>query len=1199
MNRLITVALSGLLMFASCLSLRAQSKKYQGLLWEISGNGLKKPSYLFGTMHVSNKLAFHLSDSFYHCIRNADIVALETDPQRLQEDFSRSNMLRLSSRLLNDMNDVVLTKDAFSISPYNDLLRTGLTYRPEMINHLLYRSFAAQEDFEEDTFLDMYIYQVGSKLGKKATGVERFDEAERLMLESYRDAANDKKARKAPRDAGNPAEAYSKLNDAYRRGDLDMLDSISGAQYTSPLFLEKFLYKRNENMFHSIDSIIRRSSSLFAGVGAAHLPGERGLIQLLRKAGYQVRPVSTANRDSEQKEQLEKMTAPVVFQSYTSEDGWIQAEVPGKLYNFSSLTMLNQLQYADLANGAYYLISRIRTNALSLGQTPEEVLLRVDSLLYENIPGRIISKKEIHNNGFRGFDITNRTRRGDLQRYQIFITPFETIIFKISGNGEYAGGEEAQRFMSSIRLKPLPATQWSDYTAPSGEFRIRWPHAPAIGSSFSLRNLDKRQEYEAYDTRNGNSYLVVRKTIPDYEVLEEDTTDIGFAEESFALSSFIKRQQSRQFITWRGYPCLESVWLNNDNSFTKTRILLQGPHYYLLAAHYRKENAAATGEFFQSFVPALPAYNTFKPYTDTSLYFSVQTAVQPEDNNEWTDVFAQRGMDESNDHLNRSRTRTFRSDSTGEEVQVTFEKFNRYYSTRDSAQFWKNAVDELTSEGDRVVKERRYEKFPGWESLQLHLCDTNTLRSYRYKVLVRAGAQYTIASIADDVQGPSAFARTFFDTFAPADTLFGTSVYESKASRLFTDFYSADSLTRQQARSSVRTVNYKNSDAPELISMIRAWNVSEKNYLDVKSSMLQELGHIRHASILPFLREAYEAAGDTSALQHSILQSLLRQRSKEGNALFNELVLREIPVFTGEEEIYDLFQPLYDSLELATGMFPSLLELTALTDYKAPVYNLLATMADSGLIDRKIYEAQLPQIAFDARIAVQKQLSAEQSLASELDGDEIFSLHSELYDYAVLLLPYREQNKNAGRFFARVNESRNPMQQTWLAQLYLRNKQPVNDSILQSIAAQDRYRAPLWTALQAIGRLDKFPDGANRQESLAQSLLVGTARYSNKPDSVVWLSRHEAVYRFRKGAVHLYKYKVKDDDTWYLAISGMQPLNTRTCNDDNNVTALSDLRYVSGKPLSEQFNKLFRQVKYKRRRGWDGDGYVHANLPFN
>src|SRR5204862_7335790 len=65
-------------------------KKYPSLLWEITGNGLTKASYLFGTMHVSDKLVFHLGDSFYNAIKSAEVVALETNPETWQDDYSKS-----------------------------------------------------------------------------------------------------------------------------------------------------------------------------------------------------------------------------------------------------------------------------------------------------------------------------------------------------------------------------------------------------------------------------------------------------------------------------------------------------------------------------------------------------------------------------------------------------------------------------------------------------------------------------------------------------------------------------------------------------------------------------------------------------------------------------------------------------------------------------------------------------------------------------------------------------------------------------------------------------------------------------------------------------------------------------------------------------------------------------------------------------
>ena len=78
---------SWLILFSLLLLIQSEAqpvikqKKYPSLLWEITGNGQKKPSYLIGTMHVSSKLAFHLPDSFYIAIKNAQVVALETNPE--------------------------------------------------------------------------------------------------------------------------------------------------------------------------------------------------------------------------------------------------------------------------------------------------------------------------------------------------------------------------------------------------------------------------------------------------------------------------------------------------------------------------------------------------------------------------------------------------------------------------------------------------------------------------------------------------------------------------------------------------------------------------------------------------------------------------------------------------------------------------------------------------------------------------------------------------------------------------------------------------------------------------------------------------------------------------------------------------------------------------------------------------------------
>ena len=84
----------------SVFSVAQSSKKYNSLFWEISGNGLSRPSYLYGTMHVSNKVAFHLSDSFFIAIKNVDVVGLETNPEKWMEELYAEKR-----------NDVEITKN--------------------------------------------------------------------------------------------------------------------------------------------------------------------------------------------------------------------------------------------------------------------------------------------------------------------------------------------------------------------------------------------------------------------------------------------------------------------------------------------------------------------------------------------------------------------------------------------------------------------------------------------------------------------------------------------------------------------------------------------------------------------------------------------------------------------------------------------------------------------------------------------------------------------------------------------------------------------------------------------------------------------------------------------------------------------------------------------------------------------------------
>ena len=81
------------------------------------------------------------------------------------------------------------------------------------------------------------------------------------------------------------------LTDAYRSQLLDKMDELTKKEDMGiQNFTDMLLYNRNENWAKKLEGLMAKNALVIA-VGAGHLPGERGVINLLRKAGYIVEPV--------------------------------------------------------------------------------------------------------------------------------------------------------------------------------------------------------------------------------------------------------------------------------------------------------------------------------------------------------------------------------------------------------------------------------------------------------------------------------------------------------------------------------------------------------------------------------------------------------------------------------------------------------------------------------------------------------------------------------------------------------------------------------------------------------------------------------------------------------------------------------------------------------------------------------------------
>jgi uncharacterized protein YbaP (TraB family) len=292
----------GLLVAVTSLASLAQSKN-NTLLWQISGNGMQKPSYLFGTIHMICSDDAILSDSLKDAIKNADAVYFEVDMDNLFEMLGvvRKMKMRNDTTLadLLDKQDYEKVKKYFedkgTLLPFSMLE----TYKPLVAASMLMESGTECQTPEA---MEEVIMKEAKRYNKTVKGLETmayqmsiFDtipyKMQALQLVKYVDDVD-----KGQTDN----KEYDELLQAYKDQDLSKLEELTKTTDMGIAnFTDILLYNRNKNWVEELKGILKDKPVLVA-VGAGHLPGEKGVINLLRKAGYIVKPVPNKVKRSNQ-----------------------------------------------------------------------------------------------------------------------------------------------------------------------------------------------------------------------------------------------------------------------------------------------------------------------------------------------------------------------------------------------------------------------------------------------------------------------------------------------------------------------------------------------------------------------------------------------------------------------------------------------------------------------------------------------------------------------------------------------------------------------------------------------------------------------------------------------------------------------------------------------------------------------------------
>jgi len=261
------------------------------LLWQVSGNGLKQPSYLFGTMHLMCAADTRLSETLKTVIKESDEIYFEIDMDNFMEMLGAMKYLKMNgNKKLQDFltaEEYQKVKDYFTKNPGIMTLEMMQYFKPYFISSMISEKAMACAN---DGGMEQSILEESKQYKKEIKGLETvafqasvFDsipyELQAKELVKYLDSADQN------------IENTKELIAVYKSQNLKKIQELTEKEEGSTSqFMDLLLYNRNTDWVQKINNIIPAGKVLFA-VGAAHLPGEKGLINLLKKKGYTLKPM--------------------------------------------------------------------------------------------------------------------------------------------------------------------------------------------------------------------------------------------------------------------------------------------------------------------------------------------------------------------------------------------------------------------------------------------------------------------------------------------------------------------------------------------------------------------------------------------------------------------------------------------------------------------------------------------------------------------------------------------------------------------------------------------------------------------------------------------------------------------------------------------------------------------------------------------
>lgn len=892
-------------------------------------------------MHIKDNRAFQFPDALIPAIKSTNVFALEINPEIVSDaligTFLNSDYKNAYKEVLSKEEYKKLKERFYEINEVD--LDSFPLQHPFMIESMLTKEIDRPND--RRTFLDAFLYSIAYNYDKEITGLEELTDQFPNIEDITDDELRDGVLYLIENDQEEQDKTLEEMTSLYYQGDLKLIQNyIQKYDTNDPVMLS-----RNNKMVKSMDSIMN-TKSLFSAVGAAHLPGDNGVINLLRKKGFTVTQVpATFEKDNSTFELIPKVEKWILHEDRTL--GY-SLKMPTKGSEIPMGKGKNMITSIDLLSGSEFSYFAFDTSQATYpeGYKIVDELIK-NQLLKEHVT--LISRKTFKNKGFDVTQVIAKTE-GKNNRMQIYYNGRYLYVFNVDGEAKEIESTYVDAFFDSVEVfePELPAVNWKVHTDKLGAFSIEVPGDTKDISQTTPSPDDPSVEYDlkiftVLDTEKSIFNLFRYNDQPNGYYLQDESLFKQEFDNYFNQKGTIIGEPTEETID--GNKIINYEVLLSDKYHTRGTIIFRGNRVYLLLSQSLKPGVEVSKDYryLKSFTLE-PFENPTFPETlkiDNSYEISfpseiVRDSVSEYDNDSefvFTEILS--GLDPT----------------SGGAYLLQKTKLKEFAKSVSKQQYIDDYSEQLMEWGDTLIDSKNV-IINNQPAKQLTIFNEITLVRQSLLVLQHNDNLFTLLCYLGE--GEIDRSQKFFNTFKILKTKEKFDIAASKTKDIFKDLKSKDSITFSRAAGTFDYYVFDKADNKILLDNLDTNFLDKGEYFGVKYRILDELSTLDMSISAKKIVEFYNKESDND-LKIYALSTLGAFTQPASQQLFMELIQTNPPTRTSDSS-FDVFEYIPDSAQFLINEENKLISLLDNELYR----DKLVRLYSNYILNDSIYSHEIP-----------------------------------------------------------------------------------------------------------------------------------------------------------------------------------------------------------------------------------------------